>query len=112
MAEQEQEEAISWLVTPQYAPVLDANRDEIGTVEAMLGDDEDAIFHGVALNLKGVLTGTVEVPAARVTRITTEAVYTDLQPDEASELDEFEAEPWYELKGKGIFKRVKWKEDE
>ena len=108
----EQEEAISWLVTPQYAPVLDANGDEIGKVEASLGDDEDDIFHGFAVNLKGVLAGTVEIPAARVTRITTLAVYTDLKPDEGSELETFEADQSYEFKGKGIFKRVKWKEDD
>lgn len=108
----EQEQAISWLVTPEYAPVLDANGDEIGKVEAMLGDDENDIFHGVAVNLKGVLSGTVEVPAARVSRITTEAVYTDVKPEEVSELEAFEAEPWYEFRGKGRFKRIKWKEDE
>jgi hypothetical protein len=109
---EEQEEAISWLVTPEHLPVLDASGEQAGTVEAMLGDDEDDIFHGVAVNRKGVLAGTVELLAARVTRITTKAIYTDLQPDEADELEKFEAEPWYEFRGKGRFKRVKWKEDE
>lgn len=108
----EQEQAISWLVTPEYSPVLDANGDELGKIEAVLGDDEENLFHGLAVNLKGALTGTVEVPAARVVRITTAAIYTDLVPDDVSELEEFEADPWYELRGKGRFKRIKWREDE
>ena len=107
----EEEQAIAWLVIPENSPVVDKNGDELGTVHAALGDDEKNIFHGIALNQKGI-GGLVELPAARVTQITTEAVYTDLDPDEVSELEKFEAEPWYEFRGKGRFKRIKWREDE
>ena len=106
------EKTVSWMAIQQNAPVVDAKGDEIGHVEAVLGDDEDDIFHGVALNLKG-WGGHVELPAERVTRITTERVYTDLGPDEGSSLEELETDRWFEFEGRSRFlKRVKWGKDD
>jgi uncharacterized protein YrrD len=106
------EKTVSWMAVPRRAPVVDRDGTELGHVEAVLGDDEDGIFHGLALNLKG-WGGHVELPADRVQRITTERVYTDLVPDEAKSLEELEPDRWYEFEGTTrFFKRAKWREDE
>ena len=100
------------MAIPQNAPVVDDAGQEIGHVEAVLGDDEDGIFHGIALNLKG-WGGHVELLADRVTRITTERVYTDLKPDEGKSLDELRTDRWFEFEGRSRFlKRVKWGKDD
>jgi hypothetical protein len=106
------ERTVSWLAIRRNAPVVDRDGNELGHVEAVLGDDEDDIFHGVALNLKG-WGGHVEVPADRVQRITDEKVYTDLDEDEAKSLDEHEPDRWFDFEGATRFlKRPKWREDE
>jgi hypothetical protein len=106
------ERTVSWMAIHQNAPVVDGDGNEIGRVEAVLGDDEDGIFHGLALNLKG-WGGHVELPADRVTRITTERVYTDLGPDEGESLEELETDRWFEFEGRSRFlKRVKWGKDD
>ena len=66
-------------------PVVDRDGNEVGEAEGVLGDEDDDIFHGVHLNLKG-WGGHVELLAARITRITTERIYTDLGPDEGESL--------------------------
>ena len=109
----EDEKVIAWLETPERAPVLDRDGNEIGITEAVLGDDEDGIFHGVAVNLKGITAGVVEVPADRVDRITTQRIYTTLAPDEVSDLPEYEESKWFDFRGMSrLFRRPKWEEDE
>ena len=66
-------------------PVVDVEGTEIGHVESVLGDEDDDIFHGVHLNLKG-WGGHVELLADRITRISLERVYTDLGPGEGESL--------------------------
>jgi hypothetical protein len=106
------EKPVSWMAIHQNAPVVDRDGNEIGTVEAVLGDDEDGIFHGVGLNLKG-WGGHVEVPAARVRQITTEKVYTDLGSDDIESLEELKPDRWFEFEGRSRFlKRVKWGKDD
>jgi hypothetical protein len=81
----EAERTVSWMAIRRHAPVLDADGNELGHAEAVLGDEGDDIFHGIALNLKG-WGGHVELPANRVLRITSERIYTDLASDEAGTL--------------------------
>jgi hypothetical protein len=108
----ESEKTVSWMAIRQNASVIDRDGNAIGHVEAVLGDDEDGIFHGLALNLKG-WGGHVELPADRVQRITTERVYTDLGPDEGKSLEELEPDRWFEFGGRSRFlKRVKWGKDD
>jgi hypothetical protein len=96
----------------QNARVVDRDGNEIGHVEAVLGDDEDGIFHGLALNLKG-WGGHVELLANRVQRITADRIYTDLAPDEGEKLEELETDRWFDFEGRSRFmKRVKWEKDE
>lgn len=109
--ESNDEEAVAWIATPYREPVLDTEGNEIGKTESLLGDESDDIFHGIV-----VKTGVgeyMEIPGARVTRITTERVYTDLTPDDVIELDPYEEEKWFHLGWGGLFrKHPKWKEGE
>jgi hypothetical protein len=106
------DKTVSWMAIRQSARVVDREGNDIGQVEAVLGDDEDGIFHGLALNLKG-WGGHVELLADRVQRITPKRIYMDLEPGEAKSLDELENDRWFEFEGRSRFlKRVKWgKED-
>lgn len=85
----EDETAVAWQAMPPHAPVVDADGGEIGTVAQVLGDEDEDIFHGVAVRRKhdGV---TVEIPAARIKRVTTEHVMTDLSGDEAGALPRYD----------------------
>ncbi len=96
----------------ERAPVVNRAGDELGHVEAVLGDDENGIFHGLALNLKG-WGGHVELPADRIERITNERVYTNLGPEEEKSLEDLQPDRWFEFQGRSrFFRRVKWGEDE
>ena len=103
---------VSWMAIVHGTKVVDVDNNDIGRVDAVLGDDDDDIFHGIALNLKGP-AGIVEVPAARVGRITEEAVHTDLAADEARSLPKFEEDHWFEFEGiTRFFKKSRWRKEE
>ena len=106
------EREVSWMAIHQDARVVDRDGTDIGHVEAVLGDDEDGIFHGLALNLKG-WGGHVELLAERVQRITPDKVYTDLGPEEGKLLRELQTDRWFEFQGRSRFlKRVRWGKDD
>jgi hypothetical protein len=108
----ETERTVSWMAIHQNARVIDRGGADIGHVEAVLGDEEDDIFHGLALNLKG-WGGHVELLADRIQRITAERIYTDLEPDEGKSLEELEPDRWFEFEGRSRFlKRAKWEKDD
>jgi len=103
------ETPVAWPATPYRAPVLDAEQAEIGPAESLLGDDAADIFHGIVVGHGGRM---LEVPGARVTRITTERVYTDLRPDEIAGLNDYAVEPTYTVEWGGLFRRhPKWDRD-
>ena len=102
----ENEETIAWLATETGCPVIDNAGEAIGKVDAVLGDEASGIFHGYAVNLKG-MAGTVELPAEKVERITTEKIYTSLTQSEIETLEKFEAEGWFDFEGLGrLLKRA------
>ena len=106
------EDQLSWRATPYRAPVLDARGGSFGRAESLLGDEEEDIFHGLAVKLSdgGRL---VEIPAARVARITQSAVHTDLDPSDVASLPAYREEHWYHLGWGGLFrKHPEWKEGE
>jgi hypothetical protein len=81
----EDEAAVAWKAVPRHALVVAADGTELGSVEAILGDEEEDIFHGVAL--KRADDGeAVEVPAGRIKTMTMQHVITDLTADEAKAL--------------------------
>ena len=97
------EEEVAWRATPERAPVIDAEGSELGILEAVLADEGDDIFHGLAVKLRA--GGVVEIAADHVTRITTQRIYTNITAEAAASLPAyFEGKsrraPW-----QGLFKQ-------
>ena len=94
---------------PYRAPVTDRDGNRIGTAESLLGDEEEDIFHGIAV--KRASDGKlVEVPATRVQRITAHEVRTELGSQEVAELAPYKEERWFHLGWGGLFrKHPEWK---
>jgi sporulation protein YlmC with PRC-barrel domain len=83
----EEETPLTWQRTPSHAAVYGADGSEIGTVESVLGDEQEDIFHGLALRRGGGEGGgVVELPAARIKKISASGVVTDLYPADAARL--------------------------
>lgn len=81
----EDETPIAWTSLPRRTPVVSADGTEIGTTEQVLGDKNDDIFHGLAVRRSSDGT-VVELPAARIKRMTQGHVITDLAGSEATML--------------------------
>ncbi len=79
------ETPIAWKAAPRHAVVVATDGTQIGTAESILGDQEEDIFHGIALK-RADEGEIVEVPAARVKKMTTRHIVTDLGADEAKSL--------------------------
>ena len=81
----EDETPVAWQAMPRHAPVVAGDGTEIGTADSVLADEDEDIFHGIVLKRKPD-GDKVEVPARRITRITTRRVITDLGPSDAATL--------------------------
>jgi hypothetical protein len=81
----EDETTIAWTAMPRHAPVVGADGSEIGTAESVLGDQNEDIFHGLVVR-RHTDGERVEVPAARVKKMTEHHVVTDLAATEAGTL--------------------------
>ena len=79
----EDESPVAWIGIPRHASVIAADGSEIGTVESVLGDQDEDIFHGLVVHRGG---GLVEVPAARVKKMTERHVVTDLAASDVGTL--------------------------
>ncbi len=104
------EQQVAWIMTPYQAPVLDRDGNTFGTTAALLGDEAEDIFHGLAVkpHTGGKL---VELASANVVRITTLAVHTDLSAEAAAGLPLYREERWYHLGRGGLFrKRPEWRD--
>ena len=100
-----EERPIAWAETARKAPVLDAQGEKLGEVRSVLGDDEANLFHGMAVKLEydGRI---VEIPAAKVDRITTERVFTSVEPNEIGALTDYHEQHWFEsARLRGIFRK-------
>lgn len=106
------EQQVAWTDTPYRAPVLDRSRRQIGRTESLLGDEREDIFHGIAIS--GPLhRQVVVVPAAHITRITSQHVETDLDAAGVAALAPYQEEHWYHLGWGGLFrKRPEWEQGE
>lgn len=106
------EQQVAWTDTPYRAPVLDRSGQPIGTTESLLGDEEEDLFHGIAVSGPNH-PHPVVVPAAHVTRITTEHVETDLDAAGTAALAPYQEERGYHLGWGGLFrKRPEWRQGE
>ena len=78
------EAQVAWQAMPRNAPVVASDGTHVGTSERLLGDLDEDIFHGVVIRRGD--GEAVEIPAARVKRMTAQHVITDLEADEAERL--------------------------
>ena len=98
----DEEPAVAWMAMPYRAKVVAADDSEIGPAESLLGDESEDIFHGIVVKHSGKL---VEIPAARVKKITSVGVVTDLAADEVKALDPYREEKWFHLGWGGVFRK-------
>ena len=104
------ETAVAWRAMPYRAPVVAEGGSVIGTAESLLGDEEADIFHGIVVK---VTSGGkhVEIPAARIKKITEKHVVTDLTEDDTAVLQPYREEHWFHIGWGGLFrKHSQWEE--
>ena len=100
------EPAIAWTAMPYRAKVVKSDGEEIGTAESLLCDEEEDIFHGIAVKSAH---GLLEIPAGRVKKITASGVATDLDDDGVAQLQPYREEKWFGIGWGGLFqKRPEW----
>ena len=99
----EDEAQLAWIAMPYRVTVVTADGTRIGTAESLLGDEQEDIFHGIAV--KAADGRLVEIPAARVKRITGRGVATDLAQDEISRLETYREEKWFGIGWGGLFRK-------
>jgi hypothetical protein len=104
----EDEPALAWKAMPYHAVVMTADGKEVGTAESLLGDEEEDIFHGIAV--KAAHGRMVEIAANRIKKITARGVATDISEDEVTQLEPYREEKWFHIGWGGLFrKHPEWK---
>jgi hypothetical protein len=100
----EDEPALAWTAMPYRSVVYVADGTDIGTAESLLGDEEEDIFHGIAVKRRSG-GATVEIPAVRVKKITARGVVTDLDASDIAALHPYQEEKWFHLGWGGLFRK-------
>jgi hypothetical protein len=104
----EDEPAIAWKAMPYRATVVAMDGTDIGTAESLLGDEEEDIFHGIAVKTRS--GRLVEIPAVHVKKITAKGVVTDLDASGVAALGNYREEKWFGIGWGGLFrKHPEWK---
>ena len=98
----EEEPAIAWKATPYRAVVVTRDGADIGTAESLLGDEEEDIFHGLAVKTS---RGLLEIPALRIKKITARGIVTDLGDDDVAQLEPYREEKWFGIGWGGLFRK-------
>ena len=81
------DDPVAWSYVPADALVVGASGEELGRVAAMLGAEDEGIFHGIAVTSYG--DGSVRVvPADAVTRLTTSRVEVAWTADQLTAAEE------------------------
>jgi hypothetical protein len=80
---------VSWFVIEPGWKVTDANGDEVGTVDEVVGDSSDDIFNGLAI-ATSALGRPRYVPAEQVRTIVEGSVELALTKDQVGHLTEYE----------------------
>jgi uncharacterized protein YrrD len=83
---------VSWFMIEPGWKVVDANGDDIGRVEEVIGDSNADIFNGLSVTT-GLLTGARYVPAERVGVITEGRIHLDLSQEQVDKLEKHERPP-------------------
>jgi hypothetical protein len=84
----ENETPIAWTALPREAVVVAADGTEIGRVRYVLGDQQEDIFHGVAMR-RADDGESVEVQWRHIKRLTEQHVVTDLSSGEVDSLPRY-----------------------
>jgi hypothetical protein len=83
------ETPVAWKAAQADVAVVAVDGTEIGRTRKILGDEQEDIFHGIAMR-RAEDGETVEVPALRVKKMTEQHVVTDLSTDEVDSLRVYE----------------------
>jgi hypothetical protein len=83
---------VSWLMVEPGWEVVDADGNEVGKVDEVVGDTGTDIFNGLAVSTS-VLGRPKYVPAERVAEITDGRVQLDARTDAMEHMDDFEPQP-------------------
>lgn len=106
----EDETVVAWRAMPYRAPVVATDGSEIGSAESLLGDEEEDIFHGIVVKRKQG-GKPLEIPAARIKKITEKHVLTDLSDTDVAALQPYREEHWFHIGWGGLFrKHPEWDE--
>ena len=81
----EDETPVAWNVLPRDAIVVAVDGSEIGRVMHVLGDQQEDIFHGLAVR-RAEDGRTVEIDWPRIKRMTDQHVVTDVAAAEVDSL--------------------------
>jgi len=79
---------VSWFVIEPGWKVVDANGQEVGTVDEVAGDSSDDIFNGLSISTS-LLGKPRYVPSEQVGKITEGRVHLKLTKDQIAHLGEF-----------------------
>ena len=80
---------VSWFVIEPGWKVVDAQGEEVGSVDEVVGDSSDDIFNGLSISTS-LLGRPRYVPSEQVAAITEEHVQLKLTKDQIHHLGEFE----------------------
>jgi uncharacterized protein YrrD len=83
---------VSWLVIEEGWTVVDSAGNEIGKIEAVVGDSGEDIFNGLAVST-GLLEHPRYVPSERVQEITEGEVRLRVSAEELERMAKFEEPP-------------------
>jgi uncharacterized protein YrrD len=83
---------VSWLLIEQGWRVLDANGEEVGKVEEIVGDSTHDIFNGLTI-ATGLFARGQYVPSEQVVEITEGRVRLGLAQAEVAQLPEYSEPP-------------------
>jgi uncharacterized protein YrrD len=85
-------EPVSWLLIERGWKVVDADGEDVGRVEEVVGDTSSDIFNGLAVST-GLLAKPRYVPAEQVGEITEGEVQLKLPAEHVERLEEHETPP-------------------
>ena len=80
---------VSWLMIEQGWKVVDADGEQVGQIEEVVGDTSNDIFNGLAVST-GLIGKPRYVPAEQVGEITEGQVQLELTAEHVERLDEHE----------------------
>jgi hypothetical protein len=87
-----QVDPVSWLMIEPGWKVVDAQGDEVGSVDELVGDSSNDIFNGLSVSTS-LLGKPRYVPSEQVGTITPGHVHLELTKDQVEHLGEFEEPP-------------------